>query len=203
MDSDTFLLKGLLLGLAIAAPVGPIGVLCIRRSLTHGFTAGFAGGLGTALADAFYAALAAFGFAVFLADWIEGNTWVRQFGAMMLLFLAWQAWNAPTDVEAAEIDTRTLVATFAATFMLTLTNPMTIVSFLTIFTGFGIERAGEDEITALVLGVFLGSLGWWILLAGAVSQLRARIDANATRFINRGAAGLLAIFAFLIAGQII
>ncbi len=203
MESDIFLLKGLLLGLAIAAPVGPIGVLCIRRSLTHGFAAGFAGGLGTALADAFYAALAAFGFAVLLADWIEANTWVRQFGAMMLLYLAWQAWNAPTDVEEAQIDTRTLAATFAATFMLTLTNPMTIVSFLTIFTGFGIERAGEDEITALVLGVFLGSLGWWILLAGAVSQLRARIDAKTTQLINRGAAALLAIFAFLIAGQII
>jgi len=203
MESDTFLLKGLLLGLAIAAPVGPIGVLCIRRSLTHGFTAGFAGGLGTALADAFYAALAAFGFAVLLADWIEANNWVRQFGAMMLLFLAWQAWNTPTDVEEAQIDTRTLAATFAATFMLTLTNPMTIVSFLTIFTGFGIERAGEDEIIALVLGVFLGSLGWWILLAGAVSQFRARIDAKTTQLINRGAAALLAIFAFLIAAQII
>jgi putative LysE/RhtB family amino acid efflux pump len=203
MEADTFLLKGLLLGLAIAAPVGPIGVLCIRRSLTHGFTAGFAGGLGTALADAFYAALAAFGFAVLLADWIEANTWVRQFGAMMLLYLAWQAWNAPTDVEEAQIDTRTLAATFAATFMLTLTNPMTIVSFLTIFTGFGIERASEDEIVALVLGVFLGSLGWWVVLAGAVSQLRTRIDAKATQAINRGAAALLAIFAFLIAGQII
>lgn len=203
MESDTFLLKGLLLGLAIAAPVGPIGVLCIRRSLTHGFTAGFAGGLGTALADAFYAGLAAFGFAVLLADWIEANAWVRQFGAMMLLFLAWQAWNTPVNAEAPEIDTRTLTTTFAATFMLTLTNPMTIVSFLTIFTGFGIERAGEDEITALVLGVFLGSLGWWILLAGAVSALRTRIDAKATQLINRGAAALLAIFAFLIAGQLI
>ncbi len=203
METDIFLLKGLLLGLAIAAPVGPIGVLCIRRSLTHGFAAGFAGGLGTALADAFYAGLAAFGFAVLLADWIEANTWVRQFGAMMLLYLAWQAWNTPTDVEEAQIDTRTLAATFAATFMLTLTNPMTIVSFLTIFTGFGIERAGEDEIVALVVGVFLGSLGWWILLAGAVSRLRARIDAKATQAINRGAAALLAIFAFLIAGQII
>jgi putative LysE/RhtB family amino acid efflux pump len=203
MEADTFLLKGLLLGLAIAVPVGPIGVLCIRRSLTHGFAAGLAGGLGTALADALYAALAAFGFAVLLADWIEANTWVRQFGAMMLLYLAWQAWNTPADVEAAQVDTRTLAATFAATFLLTMTNPMTIVTFLTIFTGFGIERAGESEIVALVLGVFLGSLGWWIILAGAVSRLRARIDADATRLINRGAAALLAIFAFLIAGQFI
>lgn len=203
MEADTLLLKGLLLGLAIAAPVGPIGVLCIRRSLTHGFAAGFAGGLGTALADALYAALAAFGFAVLLADWIEANTWVRQFGAMMLLYLAWRAWNAPAEVEAAQVDTRTLAATFAATFMLTMTNPMTIVSFLTIFTGFGIERAGESEIVVLVLGVFLGSLGWWVLLAGAVSVLRARIDASATRLINRGAALVLAVFAFLIAGQVI
>jgi putative LysE/RhtB family amino acid efflux pump len=203
MESDAFLLKGLLLGLAIAAPVGPIGVLCIRRSLTHGFAAGFAGGLGTALADALYAALAAFGFAVLLADWIEANTWVRQFGAMMLLYLAWRAWNTPVDIAAAQIDARTLAATFAATFLLTMTNPMTIVTFLTIFTGFGIERANEDEIVALVLGVFLGSLGWWVLLAGAVSALRARIDAKATQAINRGAAALLAIFAFLIAARLI
>jgi putative LysE/RhtB family amino acid efflux pump len=206
MNMDPTLLlfaKGLLLGLSIAAPVGPIGILCIRRTMSLGFAAGLAGGLGTAVADALYAGLAAFGFATFLSDWIEANGWVRQFGAMMLLYLAFQAWQTKPGGEAAEIDATSLAGTFAATFALTLANPATILSFLAIFTAFGIETAPTEDIALLVVAVFLGSLGWWIALAGAVSALRARIDENTTRLINRGAALLLAAFAFAIAAQLI
>ncbi|MCM0020274.1 MAG: LysE family translocator [Tagaea sp.] len=202
---STFILfaKGLVLGVTIAAPVGPIGVLCIRRTLQHGFAAGVAGGLGTALADALYALLAAFGFAAVLSGWIEGNDWVRLAGAVMLLFLAWQAWNTAPDPQAAAVDSKTLGGTFAATFALTIANPATILTFLAVFAAFEIDRADPGGAAWLVGGVFLGSLGWWIVLAGAVSALRARIDTRIARAINRVAALVLAVFAFLIAGQVI
>ncbi|MFN8759685.1 MAG: LysE family translocator [Tagaea sp.] len=195
--------KGVILGLTIAAPVGPIGILCIRRTLQHGFAAGVAGGFGTAVADAIYAVLAALGFATVLAGWIEDNAWVRQFGAMMLLWLAWQAWNTAPDGPAARIDAKTLGGTFAATFVLTIANPATILTFLAVFAAFEIDRAPPDAAIWLVGGVFLGSLGWWIVLAGAVSALRARIDAGVARTINRAAAAVLAAFAFLIAAQLV
>jgi len=201
MDAPLFV-KGLLLGLSIAAPVGPIGVLCIRRTMAFGFAAGLAGGLGTALADAFYAALAAFGFASLLGDWIAANDWFRLIGAAMLLYLAVQAWRS-TPAAEAKVGATSLAGTFAATFALTLANPTTILTFLAIFTAFGIEGAAPADIALLIAAVFLGSLGWWIALAGAVANLRTRIDARATQAINRGSAALLALFAVLIAGKFI
>ena len=195
--------KGLVLGLTIAAPVGPIGVLCIRRTMQHGFAAGVAGGLGTAVADALYAVLVALGFATVLSGWLADNAWVRLFGAMMLLFLAWQAWNTAPATQEAQVDSKTLGGTFAATFLLTVANPATILTFLAVFAAFEVDRADFSGAAWLVAGVFLGSLGWWIALAGAVSALRARIDEGLARNINRGAAAILAVFAFLIAGQVI
>ncbi|MFM7346180.1 MAG: LysE family translocator [Tagaea sp.] len=195
--------KGLVLGVAIAAPVGPIGILCIRRTMQHGFAAGVAGGLGTAVADALYAVLVALGFATVLSGWLADNDWVRLFGSMMLLFLAWQAWNTAPAPEAASVDSKTLGGTFVATFVLTVANPATIMTFLAVFAAFEVDRADLSGAAWLVAGVFLGSLGWWIVLAGAVSALRAKIDERVARTINRGAALTLAVFAFLIAGQVI
>lgn len=204
MDQTLLLFaKGLVLGVTIAAPVGPIGILCIRRTMQFGFAAGVAGGLGTAVADALYAVLVALGFATLLSGWLGENAWVRIFGAMMLLFLAWQAWNSAPAAQEAQVDSKTLGGTFAATFVLTVANPATILTFLAVFAAFEVDRADLGGVVWLVAGVFLGSLGWWIVLAGAVSALRARIDEGVARTINRGAALILAVFAFLIAGQVI
>jgi putative LysE/RhtB family amino acid efflux pump len=204
MDQTLLLFaKGLVLGVTIAAPVGPIGILCIRRTMQFGFATGVAGGLGTAVADALYAVLVALGFATVLSGWLAGNSWVRIFGAMMLLFLAWQAWNSAPGAQEAAVDSKTLGGTFAATFVLTVANPATILTFLAVFAAFEVDRADLGGAAWLVAGVFLGSLGWWIVLAGAVSALRARIDERVARTINRGAALVLAVFAFLIAGQVI
>jgi putative LysE/RhtB family amino acid efflux pump len=195
--------KGVLLGLSIAAPVGPIGVLCIRRTIAYGFFAGFAGGLGTALADAAYAALAAFGFAALLGDVIAGNTWFRVGGAAFLVWLGWTTWRAPPAAKEAKIDARTLVGTFAATFALTLANPATIATFVALFVALGLgETGGAPEAgAALVAGVFAGSLLWWIVLSTAVVAVRERLGPEAMRWINRGAAALLFGFAvWIVAG---
>jgi threonine/homoserine/homoserine lactone efflux protein len=122
---------------------------------------------------------------------------------MMLLFLAWQAWSTAPAPEAASVDSKTLGGTFVATFVLTVANPATIMTFLAVFAAFEVDRADLSGAAWLVAGVFLGSLGWWIVLAGAVSALRAKIDERVARTINRGAALTLAVFAFLIAGQVI
>ncbi len=195
-----FFVKGLVLGVSIAAPIGPIGVLCIRRTLGYGFFAGVAGGLGTALADGVYAALAAFGFAAVLGDLLGGNLWFRLCGAAFLLWLGWKGWNAAPATRAAAIDARTLAGTFAATFLLTLANPATVITFVALFLGLGLADAG-DSIAAgiwLVAGVVLGSLGWWIVLSAIVAAMRDRLSERALAIVNRAAAGLMVGFALWI-----
>jgi putative LysE/RhtB family amino acid efflux pump len=195
-----FFVKGLILGVSIAAPVGPIGVLCIRRTLSYGFFAGVAGGLGTALADGAYAALAAFGFAAVLGDLLGGNLWFRLGGAAFLLWLGWKGWNAAPATREAAIDARTLAGTFAATFLLTLANPATVITFVALFLGLGLADAG-DSIAAgvwLVLGVVLGSLGWWIVLSAIVAAIRDRLSERTLLIVNRAAAGLMVGFALWI-----
>jgi len=196
IDGD-FLLKGLILGVSIAAPVGPIGVLCIKRTLSHGFFAGIAGGLGTALADGAYAAIAAFGFAAVLGDLLADNLWFRLGGAAFLLWLGWKGWNAEPAARAAAVDARTLVGTFAATFLLTVANPATIITFLGLFLALGLADAGDsaDAGMSLVAGVVLGSFAWWIVLSATIAALRDRIGPTAFRIINRAAALLLVGFA--------
>jgi putative LysE/RhtB family amino acid efflux pump len=192
-----FLVKGLILGVSIAAPVGPIGILCIRRTLSHGMLAGMAGGLGTALADGLYAAIAAFGFAAMLGDLLADNLWFRLGGAAFLLWLGWKGWHAAPAARAASVDARTLVGTFAATFLLTIANPATIVTFLGLFLALGLADAGDSAAAgmSLVAGVVLGSFGWWIVLSGTIASLRDRIGPSAFRLINRSASLLLVGFA--------
>jgi putative LysE/RhtB family amino acid efflux pump len=196
VDVD-FLVKGLILGVSIAAPIGPIGILCIRRTLSHGMLAGIAGGLGTALADGIYAAIAAFGFAAMLGDLLADNLWFRLGGAAFLLWLGWKGWKAEPAARAASVDARTLAGTFAATFLLTLANPATIVTFVGLFLALGLADAGDstDAGVSLVAGVVLGSFAWWIVLSAAIAALRDRLGPSAFRLINRAAALLLVAFA--------
>lgn len=165
------LVKSVLMGLAVAAPVGPIAALCIRRTLDHGFMAGVAGGLGTAFADAVYAAVAAGGFAVFAGALERASTAVSFVGGLALIWLAWRGWPRAATLRPAEpAATRGIVSTAVMTFGLTLANPATILSFAAIFAGLGL--AGEQQAGTVVLGVFAGSMLWWVFLTGLVAHLR-------------------------------
>lgn len=192
------LLRGILLGLAVAAPVGPIGVLCIQRSMAAGFWAGFSGGIGTAVADAVYAALAAAGFAA-LASVTEGEAgvWLRWGGAAFIGWLGWRTMIAPATMQAAgAVDTGRPLQLFAVTFALTMSNPTTILSFVALFAGLGLAQdASAAAVTAAVAGVFFGSLLWWAILSGGVAALRQRIDERWKRWINRVAGAVLIAFA--------
>ncbi|MCX6033336.1 MAG: LysE family translocator [Chloroflexi bacterium] len=196
--------RGLLLGFSIAAPVGPIGVLCIRRTLAQGRLVGFASGLGAATADALYGSIAAFGLTVISGALIGAQVGLRLVGGLFLCYLGIRTLLArPADV-AANASGRSLPGAFASTLALTLTNPITILSFAAVFAGLGVGSTGYTSAAALtVLGVFLGSAFWWLLLSGGVSLLRNRFDHRAMRWVNRlsGAVilgfGLLALLSFV------
>lgn len=179
MDALVLFGKGLFIGLAIAAPIGPMGALCIQRTLARGFWAGVAGGLGTALADLTFATGAALGFAVF-QDLVERIAVpLGLIGGAFLMGLAWNGWPRGHGGEAvaAKIpEARGLWRTILVTYGLTITNPPTILLFAAIFAGLGLAQSGSGlAIVALVLGVFLGSIGWWAFLSGLVAALHHRL----------------------------
>ena len=192
-------LRGLLLGLSIAAPVGPIGVLGIRRTLSAGRSMGLASGLGAATADATYGAVAAFGLTVVSSFLISQQLWLRLLGGAFLCYLGVRTFLAVPATEAARAGEGGLAGAYLSTFFLTITNPLTILSFAAIFAGLGLGATGADAGAALglVLGVFLGSALWWLLLSGVVSLLRARFDLRAMRWVNRGSGLLILSFGVL------
>ncbi len=189
--------QGAVVGLSIAAPVGPIGLLCIRRTLDHGARAGIAGGLGTAAADAAYAAVAAFGLTAVSAALAAVMLPLQVAGIAALGWLGVRTLMQPPATSAAH---GAHTGLFAQTFFLTLTNPATIISFAAIFAGLGLATGGDaGRATALVAGAFAGSLAWWVILSIAVGFARARITQRVMTWINRGAGMLLLGFAALLA----
>jgi threonine/homoserine/homoserine lactone efflux protein len=185
-------LKGLLIGFSIAAPVGPIGILCIRRTLAGGRATGFVSGLGAATADAFYGSVAGFGLAFISSFLISQGTWLRLLGGAFLIYLGVKTLlarpAASSAGEPAPLPTGGLFGAYASTFFLTLTNPLTILSFAAVFAGLGIgSRSSAEFLSAglLVLGVFAGSGAWWFTLSSAASWMRTRLSGRGLLWINR------------------
>lgn len=191
-------LKGLIIGFAIAAPVGPIGVLCIQRSLHDGFKVGLMTGLGAALADGTYGLIAGFGLTAISLLLVAQQFWVRIIGGVFLLYLGIKILlTPPRNKSASGKPDRSPWHACATTYFLTLTNPMTILSFVAIFAGLGLGSSGTDYTYAvlLVIGITLGSAIWWILLSGGVAYiLHKRISPSFMRIINWISGGIILIF---------
>lgn len=202
MDLSLFL-KGLLIGFSIAAPVGPIGVLCIRRTLAEGRMMGLVSGLGAATADAAYGCIAGFGLTFISTFLVNQQVWLRLLGGVFLLYLGIRTFltKPSLDIGGAR-SSRGLLSAYASTFILTITNPLTILSFAVVFAGLGLGGAGSDYLAAalLVLGVFAGSAAWWLLLSGGVSFLRSRFTFTGLWWVNR-ISGIL-ILAFGVAALV-
>jgi len=181
------LIKGFVIGLSVAAPVGPIGVLTIKRTLSEGRVSGFVTGLGAALADALYGAVAGFGLTAVSSALIAQGSWMKLVGGCFLLYLGIRSFLSKPATRAASIDSKGIFSNFISTFFLTVANPSTILSFIAIFAGFGIGFAGADYLSAsmLVLGVFTGSALWWLILSSAVALFRDKITQNGLAWINR------------------
>jgi len=182
-----FLLRGLIMGFSIAAPVGPIGVLCIRRTLAEGRASGLVSGLGAATADAIYGCIAGFGLMFISSIFISQQVWLRFMGGAFLCYLGLKTFLARPAEQAALAKGNGLVGAYASTFFLTLTNPMTILSFAAIFAGLGVASASGNYVSAgvLVLGVFVGSALWWLILSGGVGLFRAKFSPHGLRWVNR------------------
>ncbi|MBX9922879.1 MAG: LysE family translocator [Rhabdochlamydiaceae bacterium] len=192
----SFLLKGIILGFSIAAPVGPIGILCIRRTLQFGRFSGLFSGLGAAAADVIYAVIAAFGLTFISNFLMAGQFWLRLIGGGFLLYLGWKTFYATVSDRAREVAHTSLAGDFVSTFFLTITNPMTILSFLAVFAGLGLSsiQGSYLEAVALVVGVFLGSVAWWLLLSEGVTLFRKKVSDKIMRWINRVAGMIIVAF---------
>lgn len=191
-----FLFKGLLFGFSIAAPVGPIGVLCIRRTLADGRMSGLLSGLGAASADAIYGSIAAFGVAFISNFLISQQFWIRLVGGLFLCYLGIKTMLAKPAETPASADRKGLLGAYASTLFLTLTNPMTILSFAAIFSGLGLATSEGSFSSAglMVLGVFGGSCTWWLLLSTLVSIFRKRFSLAGLKWINRISGAVIIAF---------
>ncbi|WP_088069867.1 LysE family translocator [Gottfriedia luciferensis] len=195
MDIE-FFLKGLLIGLSIAAPVGPIGVLCIRRTLAHGKMVGLVSGLGAATADGIYGLIAGFGLTVITNFLIGQHFWIQLIGGCFLCYLGIKTLISKASFSQSETQKKNIIGAFLSVLFLTLTNPMTILSFIAIFAGLGISNSGSSIISSvvLVLGVFCGSTLWWIILSSGVGLFRNRISDKSLTAINRLSGIIILIF---------
>ncbi len=183
------------IGLSIAAPVGPIGLLTIQRTLQSGPAVGLATGLGAAAADAVYGAVGAFGVTALIAALTAARTPLVVGGGAFLLWMAWGIWRAPVVERAADVrGGADLLRCFAGTFVLTLSNPATILSFIAVFGALA-GRMAVGSPWVMIAGVLLGSALWWLLLTALVGRFRERFDSRWRRRVNRVSALVLAGFA--------
>ncbi|MBI5116124.1 LysE family transporter [Candidatus Poribacteria bacterium] len=192
-----FLIKGLIIGFSIAAPVGPIGVLCIQRSIVYGRASGLFTGLGAATADGLYGAVAAFGLTVISNFFVEQQFWFRPVGGAFLLYLGVRTFFSKPTERAATGNHKGLSSDYLSTLFLTMTNPMTILSFAAIFAGLGLGETNGDFLSAsaMTAGVFVGSALWWLILSGGVSLLRSRFNISSMRIANRISGLVIVAFA--------
>jgi threonine/homoserine/homoserine lactone efflux protein len=198
-------LQSFLIGISIAAPVGPIGILCIRRTLAEGRIAGFVSGLGAASADAVYGAIAAFGLTFISVLLVQQTFWLKLVGGLFLIFLGIRTFFTPPTIHKLDLRSQdkqsSMIRFYASTFFLTITNPLTILSFAAIFASLGgseTDKSGDYLASAImVLGIFLGSCAWWFILSGFTGYFRRRLNEKAMIWINRTSGVIITGFGLL------
>jgi threonine/homoserine/homoserine lactone efflux protein len=195
----SFFLRGLLIGLSIAATVGPMFMLCVQRTLQKGYRYGMLSGMGIATADGIYGSIAGFGLTTITAFLLHQQAWIRLIGGLFLLYLGIKTLLAKPAERAATVQGGNLLGAYFSTLALTLTNPTTILSFMAIFMGLGIGNTGGNYVAALlvVLGVFLGSTCWWLILTGSIGLLHGKFPHGWLHWLNRGSGAIIAIFGLI------
>jgi threonine/homoserine/homoserine lactone efflux protein len=194
----TLFVKGAIIGFLMAVPIGPIGIMCIRKTLTEGRLRGLIIGLGAATADLFYGCIAAFGFTYISGVLTTERLWIRLIGGALLLFIGIRTFRSiPTDPKK-HLHSSGILGSYLSAVILTLTNPLTIFAFIGVFSAFGLGNEVIFSGSALVLGVFTGSFLWFLSLGSIVTLFRNRLDIVGLRWVNR-IAGLLIIISGIIA----
>ncbi len=195
MSGIELLLRGTACGFLIAAPVGPVNVLCVQRTIEKGWRSGVLSGLGSALADTIYGGIAGFSISVVIAFLVRQEFWIRLFGGILLIGIGVRYYfRRPYRLKIGKVK-GSEHSDYVSTFFLTLTNPTTVLSFLAVLAALGLGRRREWYLTMLVvLGIFCGSMLWWLVLASMVHKLRDRFNDRTLLWMNR--AGGLAIGTF-------
>jgi len=195
VETDLFV-HGIVIGIALAAPVGPIAFMCIQRSIAHGRLHGIIAGLGIATADAFYAAVTAFGLAL-ISDFLLARQWFfRLFGGLALIAVGLKIFFAPPPEMKVQADGGSLLSDYSTMLALTLANPLTILFFAIIIPGFGAVISGATWINPalFVIGVFAGEMAWWVILCGSIGSMRSYLTQERLHTINRLAGLVIAAF---------
>ncbi len=197
-----YLVKGAMIGFIVAAPVGPVSLLCIRRSLSKGRIQGFATGLGATIGDMFYASIAAFGLS-FVINFLEREDfWLRLLGGSFLFFMGLYVFLKKRAAPSLDVDENVshLGESFGSAFLLDISNPVVILAYIAIFSGFGLESAEQHLFSALslVLGVTVGAAIWWFCLVQMICLFRKKITQRGVGLISKIAALVLLIFGLFI-----
>ena len=189
-------LRGLIIGFTIAAAVGPISLLVIRRTIEHGRIYGFASGLGVATADASYGAIAAFGLTALTGMLVSGRVVLGLVGGVIIAILGIRTMRSRPGAIATDVERPGLAGAFGSIYGLTMTNPMTILSFVALFAGIGLVNGSTSflDATVVTLGVLAGSALWWLLLVGFAGLLRGRVSTGALLWVNRISGAALVAF---------
>lgn len=200
----TIFIKALIIGIAIAAPVGPIGLLCIRKTLELGIKGALSVGMGAALADTFYGLIVGTGLTT-ISHMLLDNLWyIKLLGGVLLLYLAIkEATNTSISQEKVIIKKKSLTKLYGITFILTLTNPMTILSFIAIFPSISDANFTFQEAIVMIAGIFIGSLCWWIILGSIITYSKQYLPNNLTIAIRLFSALVLAVFGLWTLGEAI
>jgi len=187
-----FFLKGLIIGFAMAVPIGPVGVMCIRKTLAEGHSRGLIVGLGAATVDALYSSIAAFGL-TFVSDAIASqHFWVRLVGGGLLLFLGIRTFRAKRKDNTIPCEGKGLLGSYISAFLLALTNPVTIFAFVAVFAAFGLgHKLSIISASILVLGVVIGSCLWFLILGVVARFFRKKLKSGGLTWVNRIAGVLL------------
>ena len=202
-------LEGAAIGFLIALPIGPAGILCVQRAISHGAIAGYVSGVGAAIGDAIFGGVAAFGL-TYVAEFITRNEiWIRAIGGVLLVWMGWSYYRQrPRNIGDPVAADRahpylTYLHYMTSTFFITVFNPVTVMAFGAVFAGRGLSNVGNDPVAAwiLVAGVLLGAFAWWVTLVLIASAARNWFIGGGLIWLNRIAGALLGGFGLLAAGS--
>lgn len=193
---------GMVVGLMIAMPIGPINLMCMQRALQYGFLSGVATGVGAALGDGLFAAISAFGL-TWIAELIEGNVfWLQLFGGVLLVAMGLRT-VMTSPAMGVKLPDRTWVhhgGLIGTTFLITITNPAPLLGFIAIFSGLGgvVEGSNYSAAGQLVVAVVIGSFLWWALVARVVTYFRERLTERRLKMINTASGVLILVFGVVV-----
>ncbi|MFA5252776.1 MAG: LysE family transporter [Phycisphaerae bacterium] len=193
-------LKGLVVGFLVATPVGPVGLLCIQRTLSEGKMHGLVSGLGAATADAVYGLIAALGLTVISTFLVEQQLWIRLFGGIFLCYLGMRTFLSKSAGQDSSADVPSHIGNYGSTFLLALTSPITILVFAAVFVGLGVVNSGSYyfSVGLSVAGVFTGSALWWVMLCGIAGILHGKISLDKLARFNKVSGIIITVFGLVI-----